>query len=81
VLTANVMTINLQGAFHTLYNSEYQGAIPLANAFFSYVGDIIANELNQAFSGSQIGAVRQAIARRTQAIQECQKKCNIPKRY
>jgi hypothetical protein len=89
-LSANMMTINPQGAFHTIYNtdcepasavasfnSEDQGATFIANAFFSYNDDIIANELNQALSGGQIDAVKQAIATRTVAIQECVKKCNI----
>jgi len=93
-LTANMMTLNPQGAFHTIYNrecepasviaafpSEDQGIDGIASAFFSYNDDILANELNQAISGSQIDAVRQAIATRTLAIQECLQKCNTTMRH
>ena len=92
-LTANMMTINPQGAFHTVYNlecepanivaafnSEDPGATLVANAFFSYDDDILTNELNQGISSDQIDAVKQAIATRTLKVQECLKRCNITTR-
>lgn len=88
-LTANMMTINPQGAFHTIYNpdcepaavvasfsSEDEGINAIANSFFSYNDDIIANELNQGLTGGQIDAVKEAISKRKLTIDACLKKCN-----
>jgi len=92
-LTAGKMTLNPQGAFHTVYNrdcepatlvaafiSEDGGVNGIASSFFNYNNDIIANELNQALSSTQIDAVKLAIANRTLAIQECLQKCNTTMR-
>jgi hypothetical protein len=90
VLSANMATLNPQGALHTLYNydcepakgvagfsSEDMGITVIPNSLFAVPDEIVAEQLGLGVSNDQVEAIRKTIMANKFGIQECQKKCNI----